>query len=153
MKNTKNLIYICFGERENSEFLGLLNEFKKDYNFEIHTRRVGEACNPKEDVNSKKLFIVCADKESDMNKLREEHDKYKDKMKGETVLLIAPFELSSYKSNFNATEVLNCKDINRCRDDLKKVLDRVFMSGQSQMSGMKESPYIGQTNKQEYSTK
>jgi hypothetical protein len=138
--NNKNLVYICFADKEHRELLDLLNDLKKDYNFEIETHKLGEACSTKGEYN-KRIFLNFAEKEDEMRRLEEEHQKYKDKMKNDYVLLVAHFDPSKWVSKFDAKESIFVKDIKTSRNDFKRIFDKVF-----QVSGT-------QVGKEQYETK
>ena len=123
--NNKNLVYICFADKEHRELLDLLKDLKKDYNFEVETHKLGEACSPKTEYN-KRIFLIFAEKEDEMRRLEEEHQKYKDKMKNDYILLVAHFDPSKWVSKFDAKDSIFVKDISTSRNDFKRIFDKVF---------------------------
>ena len=81
-------------------------------------------------------------KEEDVKKLQDEHEKYKDKMKSETIVLACPFECNKWASNFDAKHCINIKDLNTCKSELRKILEKTFQTGQQ----------VGQEQKGGFST-
>ncbi len=154
MKNNKNLIYIRFVDRENTELINCLNDLKKDYNFELESHKISDEFSPKTDFN-RRMFIINVDKEDDVKKLQTEHEKHLDKVKNDYVILAAPFDVSKHLSTFNAKSWINIKDLQVCKSELRKILDREFKSvGMGQPSG-KEQPVISgqQKSSTEYQTR
>ncbi len=139
--NNKNLIYIRFIEKENTELVNCLNDLKKDFNFEMERHKISDEFSPKTDY-SRRIFVIVPEKEEDVTKLQMEHDKHKDKLKNDYVILAAPFDVSKHLTSFNAKSWVNIKDLQTCKSELRSILDREFKClGMGQPSG-KEQPVI-----------
>lgn len=147
--NSKNLVYCCFAEKESTELLNCLKELKSEYNFELESHKIGEPCNPKSEFQNK-VFIFACDKEDDLRKLQQEHDKYQDKLKNQNIILCCPFDCSSYKSKLDARYTINCSNLSNCRSELKRIFDSVFQSSQQGKVG---SGIPSSTNQQSYQTR
>jgi hypothetical protein len=127
--NSKNLVYVCFADKENNEILNCLKELRSEYNFELDSCKIGEPCNPKTEFQNK-VFIFCCEKEDDLRRLQQEHDKYLDKLKNQNIILCCPFECSTYKSKFDAKYCINSSNVSNCKNEFKKIFDNCFQSFQ-----------------------
>ena len=153
--NNKNLIYIRFVDRENTELVNCLTDLKKDFNFELERHKISDEFSPKTDFN-RRVFIIVPEKEEDVKQLLTEHEKHKDKVKNDYVILAAPFDVSKHLSSFNAKSWINIRDLQFCKSELRSILDKEFKClGMGQSTG-KEQPVMssGQPKSQtEYQTR
>jgi hypothetical protein len=141
-QDIKNLVHVCFCDKENKEFMDFLNNRKEDYKFETETHFIGQPCTSKPGYKNK-LYILYAEKENELDRLKDEHDKYKDKMKGSTTILCAPFEASQWVPKLEVLNFIKVSDFQKASKELESLFDRSFeLSGSLGIGAQKGEPPI-----------
>ncbi len=143
--NCKNLVYVGFADKENTNLLSILNNLRTEFNFEIVSHKLNETFSPKPGYD-KIIHLIYAENDSDFTKIKTEHEKNKSQMSGR-VIVVSNRECSKEMKTFSE-ECINLSNKDDANKELRRVFERDFKVLSTEKGG------LGSGNQQQpYSTK
>jgi hypothetical protein len=123
----KNLVLICFPDKENKELLNTLENLKKDYNFELDNLNF-EAPIDYNNQYLNKILIMYADNDHDLNMLHSLHIKFRNKLKQYKIILASSFDCCQWVTKLEAEACLIVRNINYTKNQLEKIFNEYFQN-------------------------